>query len=187
MDTIRLSKFDAAERQFRQAIRLFFDEGDEVSVHTLVEAANQVFSDLGKKQGIKGPIRESDWIKPEKKKEWRNHVFKSRNFFKHAAKDIDDILEFKVLFNHLSILEGLYMYHQFKGKWVPETMCYYFWFADRYPELLVKEDPFNTEVLSVFESKRFSSPVELPLMNDLIKSMYSGGHTVSYITTEMGL
>ncbi|MEZ8068733.1 MULTISPECIES: hypothetical protein [Vibrio] len=187
MDSIKLSKFDVAERQFLQAIRLFFEDGDEVSVHTLVEAANQVFSDLGKKQGIKGPIRESEWVRPEKRKEWRNHVYKSRNFFKHADKDADSILEFNALFNHLSILEGLYMYHQYKLKWMPETMCYYFWFADRYPELLVKEDPLNCEILAAFESGRLSSPVELSLMRDLIKSMYSGGHSVSYIGTEMGL
>ena len=34
-----LSKFDVAERQLLQAIRLFFKEEDEVSIHTLSEAA----------------------------------------------------------------------------------------------------------------------------------------------------
>ncbi|EJL6681226.1 TPA: hypothetical protein RUZ68_003676 [Vibrio cholerae] len=187
MDTIRLNKFDAAERQFLQAIRLFFEGGDEVSIHTLVEAANQVFSDLGKKQGIKGIIRESEWVKPDKQKEWRNYVFKCRNFFKHADKDVDDTIDFKVLFNHLSIIEGLHMYNQFKGTWVPETICYYFWCADHYPELLLKENQFNAEIFSAFESGRVSSPVELSTMSELIKCMRNGSYIVNNISLNMGL
>ena len=77
-----LSKFDVAERQLNQAIHLFFENGDPVSVHTLSEAAAQVLYDIRHKFGAESKIRDSDIIKPEFKKEWLASLFSSRNFFK---------------------------------------------------------------------------------------------------------
>ena len=45
---MELTRLEAAERQLRQAIRLFFGGGDEVSVHTLTGAACRVLRDLAK-------------------------------------------------------------------------------------------------------------------------------------------
>jgi len=38
----KVSKIEAAERQLKAAIRLFFDETDMIVVHTLAAAATQV-------------------------------------------------------------------------------------------------------------------------------------------------
>ncbi|MCI0917470.1 hypothetical protein JNA64_09870 [Pseudomonas stutzeri] len=58
-----LTKFDAAERQLLQAIRLFFREEDAISIHTLPEAASQILYDIGKETGIKSMFRDSDRIR----------------------------------------------------------------------------------------------------------------------------
>jgi hypothetical protein len=43
---IKISKLDAARRQLDTAIRLYFMEGDPVSVHTLAAAAFEILKDL---------------------------------------------------------------------------------------------------------------------------------------------
>jgi hypothetical protein len=65
-----LSKFDVAERQLLQAIRMFFGEEDPVSIHTLAEAAAQVLNDIGEKYGARSFLRDSDIIREDKRKEW---------------------------------------------------------------------------------------------------------------------
>jgi hypothetical protein len=46
-----ITKLDAARRQLRTAVTLFFQHGDEVAVHTLTAAAHQILIDLLKPQG----------------------------------------------------------------------------------------------------------------------------------------
>ena len=48
---IRVSKLDAARRQPDAAIKLWFADGDEVSVHTLAAAAHQTIHDINQKKG----------------------------------------------------------------------------------------------------------------------------------------
>src|SRR5262245_42997551 len=55
----RVSKLDAARRQIRTAIRLFFEDGDTVSIHTLTSAAEELLRDFLIDAGKKSPIRES--------------------------------------------------------------------------------------------------------------------------------
>jgi len=48
-----VSKFEAARRQLETAALLYFNEGDNVSIHTLVSAAYGILEDLAAKQGQK--------------------------------------------------------------------------------------------------------------------------------------
>jgi hypothetical protein len=121
------------------AINLFFREDVPVSIHTLSEAATQVLSDIGGKYGVKSMLRENDLIRADKKKEWLRHVFKSRNFFKHAKTDREETHEFKTEFNEFSLLDGVTMYSAIKRQWVPETLVFQIWFMRTHPDL-IKED-----------------------------------------------
>lgn len=49
-DPFQITKLDAARRQLRAAVRLLFDGGDPVAVHTLVGAASVIISDLVEQQ-----------------------------------------------------------------------------------------------------------------------------------------
>ena len=46
-----VSKFDAARRQLETAIRLYFFQGDPISIHTLASAAAQILHDLSRHRG----------------------------------------------------------------------------------------------------------------------------------------
>ena len=187
MSSIELSKFDVAERQLLQAIKLFFQEEDPVSIHTLSEAANQVFSDIGGEFGAISFIRNSDLIKKNKKKEWLRYMFKSRNFFKHANSDKDAIHKFKSEFNDFSLLDGINMYSTIKKKWTPETLAFQIWFGATYPNLLKEENVFNQFLLNSIDSGRIANPKDKSMICNIIQSFRNGSYSLDNICIEYGL
>jgi hypothetical protein len=48
----KVSKLDAAKRQLETAIRLYFSDGDPVSIHTLTAAAYNILRDVTKQKGV---------------------------------------------------------------------------------------------------------------------------------------
>lgn len=92
--TLKVSKTDAAKRQIETAIRFWFFSGDPVSVHTLAAAAHQILHDLGKKLGASTILRDVPGIHPERKRELRELMSRYENFFKHADRDPDALLDF---------------------------------------------------------------------------------------------
>jgi hypothetical protein len=96
-DTIRISKCDAAKRQFRTAIRLWFDNGEPVAIHTLAFAAYEVLHSIClKRDPNHKPILlfDSPLIEEDRRSEWNRLMRKEANFFKHADRDGDSVIEF---------------------------------------------------------------------------------------------
>ena len=90
--TITISKLDAARRQLRTAMTLWFGEGDPVSIHTLANAAYEVIHVISKKRNKyrHDLLFDSDLIKDEYRGEFNKLIKKPGNFFKHAKDDFDD-------------------------------------------------------------------------------------------------
>ena len=92
---MHISKLQAAQRQLDTAIRLLFDGGDPVAVHTLVGAASVIITDLVKKHHL-----DKSWDKfaQEASKITANEYFqvmrKPQNFLKHARDDAEATLDF---------------------------------------------------------------------------------------------
>jgi hypothetical protein len=181
-----LNKFDVAERQLLQAISLFFQRGDPVSVHTISEAAAQVLYDIRGHLGVESQIRDSDLIRTEYKKEWLAALGKSRNFFKHADRDPADSHEFKEEFNHFSLLDGIGMYGPAKGAWTPETIIYFGWFATIYPDL-VRPDERLSAALQIYRTEMRGNPERLmTLCAEAIEQMRSGKLTFPGVSLSWG-
>jgi hypothetical protein len=188
-DTLKLSKFDVAERQLLQAIRLFFSQGDEVSIHTLAEASGQVLYDTRAQHGGgTSLVRDSDSIRPEYKKLWLQYAFRAKNFFKHADKDGSEVHEFKTETNHFSLLDAVNLYRTAKKSWTPETLMFIAWFLLKYPELINDKNP---DVAAFIKS---NSGVARPVdVNDFaawstcIEELRSGRRALANITLAMGL
>jgi hypothetical protein len=187
LEAIILSKFDVAERQLLQAIRMFFRGDDPISIHTLAEAANQVLSDIGEEFGAKSLLRDDKLIRKDKMKEWLRHLFKSRNFFKHADRDKDEIDEFKPLFNDFSLIDGINMYSTIKKAWVPESIAFQVWFSTKYPDLLIEESDFNKMILSGIQTNQVPKPEDISLLYDFIVSLRNGSASLDNITIQYGL
>jgi hypothetical protein len=77
--TLRLTKLDAARRQLRSAIVMFLEGRDPVSIYTLASAAQDVLRSLLKAKGKEGvAFKDSDLIKPEGLKLWRDMVYQTK-------------------------------------------------------------------------------------------------------------
>ena len=95
-NTIRIGKLEAARRQLRTAIKLWFRGGDPVATHTLAFAAYEILHHLSEKRdpNRRDLLFDTATIKDEYRKNWNQHVRKEANFFKHADQDGDSVIEF---------------------------------------------------------------------------------------------
>jgi hypothetical protein len=84
--SLRVNKLDVAERQLCEAIRLFFERRDPVSVHTLVAASHELLHSLGKKRGELSIVKDQLPIDPEKRQEWHRTIRRAQNFFNMRRK-----------------------------------------------------------------------------------------------------
>src|SRR5882762_929218 len=92
---IHISKLQAVQRQLDVAIRLLFDDGDPVAVHTLVGAASVIITDLVEKHH---PDKSWDKFAQEANKispsEYFRVMRKLQNFLKHARNDYSATFDF---------------------------------------------------------------------------------------------
>jgi len=94
--TITIGKLEAAQRQLRTAITLWFDDGDAVSVHTLAFAAYEIFHAVSEHRD---PYRrdllfDTLLIKDEFRRDWNKLVRREANFFKHGDRDAEAVIDF---------------------------------------------------------------------------------------------
>jgi hypothetical protein len=103
-DGMRLDKEEVAVRQLDTAIRLLFDGGDVVSVHTLACAAADVFRDILK--GRRGETWRDAIIErhPGMEREIHRTLARAQNFFKHAGRDPEAELDFDEDMNEETII-----------------------------------------------------------------------------------
>src|SRR5271163_1574815 len=94
--SINISKLDAAKRQLDSALTLYFRYGDPVSTYTLTAAAHQILMDLGKQDGVESIVKSHGVkaIKEEFQKEYLKKINEAENFFKHADRDPNELLDF---------------------------------------------------------------------------------------------
>jgi hypothetical protein len=85
--TIKLTKLDAACRQLRTAIHLWFTGGDPVSTHALAFAAHELIHRLYKLKGLDNLLFDTYAIKDEYRGEWAKTLKKEAAFLKHADTD----------------------------------------------------------------------------------------------------
>jgi hypothetical protein len=103
---IVVGKLDAAHRQLRTAIRLWFEGGDPVSIHTLAFAAYEIAHVVSKKRNRarRDLIFDSLMIKDEHRAEWNKTIKDHANFFKHAKKDWDSSIKFAPILSELFMM-----------------------------------------------------------------------------------
>ncbi|MDO8795450.1 MAG: hypothetical protein Q7J25_12600 [Vicinamibacterales bacterium] len=126
----KVSKLDTARRQLETAIRLYFSEADPVSIHTLMSAAYQVLMDINRIQGGSPMIKDAipTWVRPDATKEARDRLNEAANFFKHADRDHDEVLEFSLAPTELLLYDAVRKYRELTGELVPVLAVYDAWF-----------------------------------------------------------
>lgn len=144
---IKISKIDAAKSQLIEAINLFFEERDPVSIHTLAAASLQIlydhFDDVGKVWDHNLMFHyNAIHIKDEYRGEWIALINEPKNFFKHADKDLKNgktEIEFWPNVNHFYIMEAircLRIIEKDNHVWEPEFRVFTAWYVKKYPHHL---------------------------------------------------
>ena len=137
--TIRVSKLNAARRQLDCAIELWFADKDQVSVHTLAAAAHQIIHDINQKKDGGKLFFDSAIIKDEHRSEFITIIKNAMNFFKHADKDAEEILEFaplsSIMFMTFSIV-GLEMLGETSND---IEYVFFYWLAIHHPTWFTAE------------------------------------------------
>jgi hypothetical protein len=91
---IKLTKLEAACRQLNTAIRLWFSNGDPVSIFALAYPAHEIVHRLYRHRGLMDLIYDSKLIKEEYREQWAKGLKRGASFLKHADKDPHAIIEF---------------------------------------------------------------------------------------------
>jgi hypothetical protein len=171
---ILVSKIGAARSQLLEAIRLFFEQRDAVSIHTLVCASMQILHDHID-EGVAWDNNllfhyDSIYIDDEFRKEWKNHINDPANFFKHADNDLKkgrDEIEFNSTMTSFFILESircLKILEEESFVFSPEFRIFFIWYALRYPrhvKIEARERFENLKHLSVDDYKGFRDVISL--------------------------
>lgn len=136
---LQLNKIQVAKIQIEAAIEMFFNLEHPVVIHTIVGAADLLLDQYCKSRKIK-----SSWghtienSSPDEAKEFYKSIRRSRNFFKHADNDEDEVLEFSVQENDALIFATILSYQITENTVTSLMKKYFVWFAFEYSEWLEK-------------------------------------------------
>jgi hypothetical protein len=135
---LRIGKLEAARRQLETAIKLYFHYSDPISIHTLSAAAYNVLRAINKDHGGT-PMFAKEFlvqhIAPGQEKHVMSQVNEAENFFKHADRDPDKVLHFKLFLTEIFLLDACGKYHDLTGELVPVFQVFFYWVIIHHPKL----------------------------------------------------
>jgi len=148
-----VTKLDAARRQLRVAISLWFQEGDGIPIHTLAGAAHQIITDINRHRGGKGILFDSPVFKEEYRKKAVARLKKEINFFKHADEDPDGVIDFAPKMSETFIMGALLGLETLGISHEPVEAAFITWFSFHHPELLTEKGrKYFNKCLSAYET-----------------------------------
>ncbi len=146
---MQISKLDAARRQLESAIRLFFVSGDPVAIHSLAAAARNLLRDLmraeNREAGLDAIFKQQ--VRPEKLGEVRALIAEAPNFFKHADRDPERVLEFYPRTTEFLLWDACVLYETLTDHKDPLLAVFLVWFALSNPHILLPEVQQKVAVL----------------------------------------
>lgn len=165
----KITKVEAAKRQFNAAIRLYFANEDPIAVHALLAGGLQILTDLGAKKGLKLGIESGiAFIRTERQAEFRRLMRNPQNFIKHADVDGDEdkVLEYRPATLEAFLTIAINDYQIYTGQQTPEIRVYKGWFAMHNPETLVEDETKNkfSEFLSTYGVGEDDKPIMLKII-----------------------
>lgn len=134
-NSVKVTKRDAASRQLDAGIRLFFEGGDMLAVHTLAGAAFQLLADLGRISGVVSRLRSEEFLNAERIPELIRALNRTQNFLKHADQDPDTALEYVQESTIFLLFEAVELAGRVVASDSRERLGFRTWFVFSYPEL----------------------------------------------------
>lgn len=167
MATHRLTKLQVAKRTLAGAIRQFFEEADPIVVHTLAAAAQGLLRDLARAKALPqlSTLHDHPYVPADQRKAWINKINEPRNFFKHADKDPQAILDFDDEDNVLVLVDAVLLLSQFPDGWLQEANVFIGWFTTANPEL---RDAISGNVIGDYCVRNGIEPTDMKKFVELL-------------------
>lgn len=155
---VRLSKLDAARRQLHVAIRMYFNHGDIVAMHTLAAAAFSVVKNmLDANNSNDSPTQwVNEIISPENRKLFWSKLNATANFLKHANQDPDTFHEFSPIETENLLFMAAYHYRRLTEDDTPETRFMVNWYFMQHPNFVSSSQSKMLEGKELFGNDRAS-------------------------------
>lgn len=146
-----LDKKEIALRHTNQAIKMFFHKEDPVSTLVVVSAANHILHTLVSKKGFPILLGYQGFftkilIKEEYQKEFNKKRNEAYNFFKHADKDYDKIINFNPDLIWYFLLENIVFIKQLDYDFSKEMGYFIFWLTFSKRNLFVKNQYYDNYI-----------------------------------------
>lgn len=158
------TQVEDAERLLKNAIALFFDNGDTFTIRSLTAQAHTVLKTLlANPESAKHSVRSYDLIRPQHVKEYADTISRIQNFSKHAEEKPDEGVELQTA---IWVFDAVLMYVQLSGTQKFRAFAIFLaWFVLTYSHLL-KADGFPSYVYRVYQS----GPLKKEHFSKLIKN-----------------
>jgi len=144
MEMVPVTKLESAEAQLITAIKLFFEEGSDIAIHTLTRASEEILDELCAKKNLpRGMMYEGleKFIKPELHKKVIKKINEAKNYFKHAKNDTEETLAWNPKVTEYFIWDAASLHGRLVGiPKIPEIIAYILWFRLHHDDLWVESN-----------------------------------------------
>jgi hypothetical protein len=131
-----LTKLEAARRQLETAIKLYFDHGDEVPIHTLAAAGYSIVRDINEHRDGEPMLKDIHcYLSEDLAREFRKYINTPENFLKHADKDPEALYELSPRWTEALMWEASRKYCELTGDWPMPLLTFILWFVANNREL----------------------------------------------------
>lgn len=180
----KLTKLDVARRQLAVAIRLFFDDQDAVSVHTLAANAWEILDVLCRRQDVASLSRQTqDHLSDGRSLKYDLINEPYRNFFKHADRDPEGtVTGFNDEKNDHLLMLAVEDLLRLEERKLFEGQIFQSWYLAAYPEKIAADDvervlPALRELLPGLAQKARSDQKKMGI--ELLRQMGSAKELVA--------
>jgi hypothetical protein len=154
LPSIKVGKLEAARRQLRVAIRMWFSDDDPVAIHTLCAAAHEIIHAIFRRRGFHGLLFDSAAIKDEYRSDWAKWQKEAASFFKHAQRDADATFEFNPGRNIFLLLACAHGLHKMGEPRELEDSAFLHWHRVHHPNWFLKTESKNLVPIDYFDKLR---------------------------------
>jgi len=143
-----ITKLDAARRQLRTAIELWFSDADPVSIQALAYGSHEIIHRLYRRKGLSDLLYDSYALTDKQRKEFPILLKQSANFIKHATREAESNEEaiFNSSTNDLFLIFSTIGLHRMGEKLNETESAFLFWLYLHNPAWFVGDQVMKDRV-----------------------------------------
>ena len=135
-----VSKCEAAARQLRAAIRMYFENAEPLAIHTVAGAAHGLLLDLLRRRAGLPTSNGEAGVAPDQVAFVTEMVRAAKNFLKHADRDPESVLSFNTDWTDFLLYDAIAMHLTLTLDLTQEDVFFIMWITAKYPTVLLLDE-----------------------------------------------